>query len=226
MKKSIHYMLIFCFLCISKLMNIRIHIRGEQNLKKIDRSGVVLAINHVSYIDPVIFGYVYFKITKELPIFVMKDGLAKNFIGKFCLVTFLGNVAINRDAFTTKTLREIGEKLKKNNIVIYPQGTLQSETKLNIEKARGGAAFIAKLYKTDVLPIVHIGCDRVLPSYGKKKLFSLKKRDIYVDISTKIKSSDYKKYSELNQAVLTKLNDCIEKLYRSELPIPDVEEKV
>src|SRR3989304_6145971 len=144
--------------CISILARLIFKIRGS-GIENIPVSGgVIIAANHVSYLDIPLLGY-----SLNRP---------ANFIGKKELFTIpvvgvilrlLGGIPIDREKTDRSAIREIMKKLNAGNVVvIYPEGTRSINGRLQAGKP--GIGFIVRMSGRKVVPAAIAGTDKAMPS--------------------------------------------------------------
>jgi len=140
---------------------------GRENIP--DKGGVIVASNHISYLDPPLVGAVLPRIAT----FMARKGLFE--------VPVLGWM-ISRAAFPVdrenprpSSIKDAVRRLKKGElIVLFPEGK-RSETGKLLE-ARRGVDVIAKMSKAAIVPTLLVGSDKALPLKAKW----LKRADITV----------------------------------------------
>lgn len=132
----------------------RLSVHGSGQVES--RSGVVIAANHVSYLDPPILGAA----VKRPVVFLAK---AKLFELKFwgTLITWLGAQPVaGGDDF--RTLRAVTRRLKSGEaVVIFPEGT--RGTGGQPLKPMPGVAFLAHVAGVPVVPCWIGGSEAALP---------------------------------------------------------------
>ncbi len=129
--------------------------------------GCIVAINHVSHIDPLLSAHFIYD-HGRLPRYLAKSGLFTN----KALGGFLGSAGqipverLSRNAVGAydAAVRAIGDG---ECIVIYPEGTLTRDPELWPMKGKTGAARIALATGCPVIPVGQWGAQEVLPPYTK-----------------------------------------------------------
>lgn len=161
------------------------------------KGGVILAPNHVSFLDPPLAGIglkrpTHFFARKTL----MKNAFLKWFYNK------LNCIPVNRDQLDTKTFREVIQLTKKGEIlVMFPEGTRSHDGIL--QEGKQGTGMLVAHAKVPVVPCYIEGAAEALPrgtklpkpkkirvTYGKPLDFTqhkaTDKRQAYTDISNQI----------------------------------------
>lgn len=128
---------------------------GKDNLPA--ARGFILAANHVSYLDPPVFGAGIYR-----PIsFLAKEELFR--IPVFgTVITLLGAVPVAGGS-DFRTMRAIIRKLKHGAaVLIFPEGTRSSSGEMSGD-IKSGVAFLAHAAGVPIVPCFVEGTDRVLP---------------------------------------------------------------
>lgn len=150
--------------------------------EKIPKSGAVIIVcNHISYLDPLSFTH-----------FLYNNGRAPRYLGKKSIfdfpvigwiVTKAGQIPVDREsANAVKALDHAIAALKAGHMIgIYPEGTLTRDPDLWPMTGKTGAARLALLTDTPVIPCASWGPEKVIPRYGKRiRLFPRTKLSIIV----------------------------------------------
>jgi len=136
-------------------VSFRIKIRGKGNIPS---SGpVVLASNHLSYLDPVVLGL----LTPRRMNFMAKEELFKNSLFRL-LITQLGAFPLKRERGHRPAYERALAILRGGGILIlFPEGTRAHNGKLG--HLREGAVRIALRAGVPLVPVVIRGTDKILP---------------------------------------------------------------
>jgi 1-acyl-sn-glycerol-3-phosphate acyltransferase len=147
----------------------RLEIFGRENIPSQGR--VILASNHVSYLDPPMVGASCPRIVS----FLAKEGLFKNpLFGWF--ITHLNAFPIKTKSGDLRALRWAIRELKADRvIVIFPEGG-RVEPGMTEEPRRGVGLLIAKT-SAPVVPVFIKGAGEALPVHAKS--IRLKKVKVY-----------------------------------------------
>jgi 1-acyl-sn-glycerol-3-phosphate acyltransferase len=140
--------------------------RGAENLPR--RGGFVVAVNHISHIDPFTFGHFMYD-NGHLPRFLAKDSVFD--------VTFIGNVMRGAKQIPvyreTQTAQESWaaavEAVQRGEcVVFYPEGTLTRDPQLWPMRGKTGAARVALATGCPVIPVAQWGAHEILPPYSHR----------------------------------------------------------
>lgn len=163
-KKTYFFQLCSTFLVVYPLMRLfyNIKITGKENIPKGKKC--IFAPNHISYLDP----HLVFIATKRPMTYMAKQELFHN---KFLanVMPKLGAFAVNREKLEVSTIKSVKDimKTKDWNLCIFPQGGIFRNKK--IEKINRGFTVIAKMSKTDIVPMSITGTEKYnwIPFMGK-----------------------------------------------------------
>ena len=151
------------------ILNIKIIVRNIENFKNID-STIILASNHRSVIDPLIIHEAIKESNINLGYWLAKEDLYKSFFfGLFTKNT--GTILVPNDKKESiNFMKEIKERLlKENSIFIFPEGT-RNKTDNNIIKFEKGVSLISIKNKTNILPIyIETKAEKILKNALNKK---------------------------------------------------------
>ena len=133
----------------------RLQIEGEEF---IPRTGpTILAANHASFIDPIIIMVsvrrpVRFMAKKELFRFPLFGWLLRQF----------GTFPINRDRINLQAFKQAASILEAGEVIaMFPEGTRGDGVELR--PAKPGIGLIAARTGAPVVPVLHLGTEKVLP---------------------------------------------------------------
>ena len=131
------------------------------SLKNVPRKGgLILAPNHVSYLDPPAVGagtprHVHFMAKKEL--------FQPRLLGS--VLRAVGSFPVSRGTADRKAIKRAIDLLEQGQVVcMFPEGTRSEDGKLG--NAEVGVGLVALKSKVPVVPIAVIGTDTVLPVHG------------------------------------------------------------
>jgi 1-acyl-sn-glycerol-3-phosphate acyltransferase len=142
---------------------------GRENIPK--TGGVILAPNHISYVDwgtDALFCYR----SGRYPVFLIKASMFRvPLIGHFLYRA--GQLPVHRGrADAALVLKEAEQALSKGAcVIIYPEATATRDPDLWPMVSKTGVARLALTSGAPVIPVAHWGTSEILP-YGSKKVFS------------------------------------------------------
>jgi 1-acyl-sn-glycerol-3-phosphate acyltransferase len=140
-----------------KVIN-RLEVIGSENVPK--KGGVIVAANHVSYLDPPVIGVAL----KRRAAYIAKEGLFRiPLIGRaikvFCF-------PVSRDRPQPSTIKEAVSRLKQGGVlVLFPEGGRSADG--SFLDAKRGVGMIAAMSATPVVPTLIEGTDKALPVGAK-----------------------------------------------------------
>lgn len=143
--------------------------RRFEGLEHIPETGPVLvACNHISYLDPV-YSAVFVHRRGRIPRFLAKAGLWRRPVLRGVL-TRTGQIPVQRErAGTGDSLRAAEQALGAGKVVmIYPEGTITRDPDHWPMVARTGVARLALHSEVPVVPVAHWGTHRVYDHYGRR----------------------------------------------------------
>jgi 1-acyl-sn-glycerol-3-phosphate acyltransferase len=145
---------------------IRNKYEGRENIPA--KGGVILAPNHLSYVD---WGTdaLFFYRSGRYPTFMIKSGAFKvPFLGWFLLKA--GQLPVHRGATDAAlVLKEAEKRIGQGAaVIVYPEGTATRDPDLWPMVAKTGVARLALVTGAPVIPVAHWGTDDIL-HYGDKK---------------------------------------------------------
>ena len=134
--------------------------RGRNNVPR--SGGVILAVNHVSYIDPLLLAhYVYG--CGRVPRFLAKIEVFRlPFAGR--VVRGAGQIPVLRHTpDAAQALSAAVEALQRGEcLVIYPEGTITKDPQMWPMRARTGIARLALMTGAPVIPVAQWGAQEIL----------------------------------------------------------------
>lgn len=218
----------YSFYPILKLI-FRIEVFASENLNKIDISEkLIIASNHVHFLDPIIAGWAFTKFFRYLK-FSFSKILPINFIAAAEYFDFLksppffpislivasfvrlnGSIPVQRGTNDNleKKLKIPLDILNKNGkILIFPEGKISKDGKL--QKGKKGVGYLHKVSKASIIPIALVNvhqCTKI------KNLLSflLGKKRIKVYIGDPITDISHLEIEEISSVVMDKIKDLIE----------------
>jgi 1-acyl-sn-glycerol-3-phosphate acyltransferase len=142
--------------------------RGADQIR-VHSGGLILAVNHLSWIDPVTLGHYVFSAARRTPRYLAKAELFRlPVIGR--VIRGCGQIPVyraTRDA--AAALREAVIGVERGEcLVIYPEGTCTRDPQQWPMVAKTGVARLALTTGAPVIPVAQWGPQRLLP-YGTKR---------------------------------------------------------
>jgi len=183
----------------------RLEVIGIENVP--DEGGVIIAANHMSYLDPPLIGAAL----KRRATYMAKEGLFNiPLIGSFIRAYSL---PVKRGRPQPSIIKDIVKRLKNGElIVIFPEGSRSMDG--SITDAKRGIGVISAMSKATVVPTLLMGTEKALP-VGAKFLKPSKIRVIFgtpVKVDRESSSRQFQEHisSEITEALKTlrkKFND-------------------
>lgn len=134
-----------------------IHLEGEHHLPE---GGYVLAVNHISQLDPVLMG-VALADDREVHALAKASLFSVPVIGK--VLTRMGHIPVSRGTRdASQSLAVAVRSLEAGKVVgIYPEGTIPQDYEVGVFKT--GAARLALEAGVPVIPVGQYGAQHLLP---------------------------------------------------------------
>lgn len=137
----------------------RVEVKGIDNIP--EKGGLILASNHVSYLDPVVLG----ASVKRKVYFIAKREVFNNILSSF-IFRNLNAFPVDRGKTDIIAFKKAISVLKEGGVLgIFPEGTRSSNGKL--QELKSGFLKIAKKAGVPILPVGIIGTHKIYPQ-GKK----------------------------------------------------------
>lgn len=167
----------------------RIKVSGGENIPL--KGGVILAANHVSYLDPVVIGVG----SRRKVNFLARHDLFRNPLFAW-IIRSLGAFPVKRNSADLSALKEAIKRLKSGKtLLIFPEGTRQD---VLTQKAHPGIGFLAAKTGVPVIPVFIKGTETALP----KKAKFLRKSRIFVHFGKSISYERRLPYQKIAQEVM------------------------
>lgn len=124
----------------------RFNFEGRENIPKNEK--VICASNHISFFDPHLMAWA----TGLKYAYMAKKPLFENPVMRYVLPR-LGAFLVNQDKPDVSTIKSVRDILKTGswNLGIFPQGGINRDKK--IEHVNRGFIVLAKMFKTNILPL-------------------------------------------------------------------------
>lgn len=130
-------------LCRPKIIHV------SEKARKHIKGGVMIASNHITFIDPIIIHFAFWY--RRLNFLATKDLFKSNtkqwfFEAVHCIV-------VDKDNFTMRSLHSVCDKLKQEKaVVIFPEGTVGKDES-NVQTFKSGAILMAHISGKPIVPI-------------------------------------------------------------------------
>ncbi|MBO9520129.1 MAG: 1-acyl-sn-glycerol-3-phosphate acyltransferase [Nocardioidaceae bacterium] len=132
------------------------------------QGGCVIAMNHVSHIDPLTLAWLLYE-HGRLVRYLTKDGLFRTPVVKY-VVKDTGMIPVSRlTTDAAKAFEAAVEAVREGKCVgVYPEGTITKDPNGWPMRGKTGAARIALATGCPVIPIGQWGAQDILPAYSAK----------------------------------------------------------
>ena len=162
--------------------------RGAEHLPA--TGGVIVAVNHVSEIDPFVIGH-FLVNNHRLPRFLAKAELFRKAPLKW-IFEGADQIPVYRHAAdASAALAPAVEALQRGEcVLIYPEGSVTRDPQMWPMKARTGIARIALLSGAPVIPVAQWGPQEILP-YKARRPRLLRRRTMHVLAGPPVDLSEY-----------------------------------
>jgi 1-acyl-sn-glycerol-3-phosphate acyltransferase len=139
---------------------------GQENIRNVPAdSGVILAINHLSYVDPLPI-CVFTHKAGRYPVFLAKSSLFE-IKGLGTVMRGTGQLPVHRNQADAALVLKDAEQGLRNGacVIFYPEATATRDPDLWPMVAKTGVARLALATGVPVIPVAQWGAQRILP-YG------------------------------------------------------------
>ena len=134
---------------------IRLDVIGHRNIPI--SGGVILAPNHISYLDPLLLGVA----VKRKVYSMAKEELFKNAILRF-VMTHLNAFPVKRGKMDRYALKRSLQILNQGKVLnVFPEGTISLNG--NTIEGKPGVAWLALKANVPIVPVKIIGSEKLLP---------------------------------------------------------------
>ena len=185
--------------------------RRWSGFENVPRSGgVIVAVNHISHVDPLMLADAVLHSTGRPPRYLAKASLFKGngLVGR----TMRGahQIPVHRNtADASAALKDAVEALQSGELIaIYPEGTVSRDPGKWPMVARTGVARLALLSGAPVVPVAQWGAQEILDSYRTPGLHLLPRHTIVVQAGPPVDLSPWQG-KELSHEVLHEATDAV-----------------
>lgn len=124
--------------------------------------GSVIAMNHVSMLDPVIIVITMWFHHRRVRILYKQEFDKNKAVTWF--FSMVGGIPVKRGTADLKAIRRAQRALQRGeSVLIYPEGT-RIRTDAEAPDIHGGFSLMAQLAKTDVIPVAIVGARQITPN--------------------------------------------------------------
>ena len=139
----------------------RVHHTERKAVLKGRKRGIIVAVNHASYLDPSIAGIIFW----HRVWYLARRSLFDNAFFAW-LIRAVCALPISREKLDLATLRSVKECLDSGRyVMLFPEGTRTENGEL--QPGQAGVGFFADKLKADILPIYIKGAFEAWPRGGK-----------------------------------------------------------
>jgi 1-acyl-sn-glycerol-3-phosphate acyltransferase len=166
--------------------------RRFEGLEHIPETGPVLvACNHISYLDPLYTG-VFVHRRGRIPRFLAKQGLFRVPVLGW-VMTDAGQIPVHRGSAGAGDSLQSAERalVAGKAVLIYPEGTITRDPDYWPMVAHTGVARLALHADVPVVPVVHWGTHRIYDHYGKR-FRPLPRTEVVVRAGAPVDLSDFR----------------------------------
>ena len=172
--------------------------------------GVILAVNHISFIDPLCVADAIMFSTKRMPRFLAKSTLfeGNGLVGR--TMRGANQIPVHRNTSDASlALKSAVEALQAGELVlIYPEGTVSRDPQKWPMATRTGVARLALLSGAPVLPVAQWGAQEIHDSYRSNRLRLLARPLITVEVGPPVDLEAWRD-QELTRPVLREATDAV-----------------
>ena len=183
MAEYVYPVAIGTFSTVFKALDLKISIEGAENVPP--TGPVVVAINHVSYLDFVFAGWGIWRGARRLTRFMAKESVFRHPISG-PLMRGMRHIPVDRSA-GIGSYREALRALQRDEVIgVVPEGT--TSLSFTVKELKTGAVRLAQTGKAPILPVVTWGGQRIY-SKGCPRDLTTRGRSIRIKIGRPIETS-------------------------------------
>jgi 1-acyl-sn-glycerol-3-phosphate acyltransferase len=172
------------------------------------QGGVILAANHISYVDPIVLGDAILFSTGRLPRYLAKASLFKGNGIVPRTMRGAGQIPVHRNtADASAALKDAVDALHRGELItIYPEGTVTRDPGKWPMAARTGVARLALLSDAPIIPVAQWGAEQIHDSYRTKGIHLFPRHRITVQAGPAVDLEAFRG-KELTSEVLHEATD-------------------
>ncbi|MGE5893669.1 MAG: lysophospholipid acyltransferase family protein [bacterium] len=198
--RSLYWVFRFFFQVFYKLF-FRYRVLGRENVPR--EGGVLIAANHLSYLDPPLVGAA---LSRRATYMAEKGLFFLPLIGTF-VASF--SFSVDRESPKPSTIKEAVARLRRGELVVmFPEGTRRATG--DFIDAKRGIATIASLSRATIVPTLIEGTDRALPVGAK----FIRPARVTITFGAPIMKPDHETEKEFQQRIATGIMEEIKRLKR------------
>lgn len=155
--------------------------------------GVIVAVNHISHLDPVaVCDHVLYDLERA-PRFLAKEALFRGNGLVARVMRGAGQIPVHRQtADASKALdAAVASLARGETVVLYPEGTVTRDPRKWPMVARTGVARLALLSGAPVVPMAQWGVQEILDTYGRPGFHPFPRRTVRVRLGPPVDLSEY-----------------------------------
>jgi 1-acyl-sn-glycerol-3-phosphate acyltransferase len=157
--KTVYRISAWIFRCLFRILG-GFKVIGKGNIPK--EGGVILAPNHISYVDPPAAGAA---VNRQVHFMAKEDLFKVPVVGKW--ITRVGGFPVRRGTADRKAIKNAIELLDEGRVIcLFPEGTRSPDGTL--QEPELGIGLIALKSRAPIVPVALIDTDKVLPPNGKR----------------------------------------------------------
>jgi len=177
-------------------------VKGKENVPL--KGGVIIAANHISYLDPPLIGAVL----PRRAIFMARKGLFEIPILRWGIKQTA--IPVDRKKTSPSTIKEAVRRLKSGEaVVLFPEGR-RSETGELLEGKRG-IGMVASLSKAPIVPAFVKGTDRALPVNARwlkrARITVVFDKPIYYTLTHEENYPVHLSYEDISRKIMTAIGE-------------------
>ena len=155
--------------------------------------GVIVAVNHISHLDPIaVCDHVLYDLERA-PRFLAKDTLFRGNGLVARVMRGAGQIPVHRQTADASTALEaaVASLARGETVVLYPEGTVTRDPRKWPMVARTGVARLALLSGAPVVPLAQWGVQEILDTYGRAGFHPFPRRTVRFRVGPPVDLSDY-----------------------------------